>query len=133
MRVLSILIVLLHPNVERHYGVVAVSDGVRGDKVARLNFIGHSGHFVHRRAVRRERRRGYARKQGEHSLLEAVARSVINALHGHILRGVDALGVRRRSFVILEHPRSVRGVEPLVDVDSLGLCSAGNIGARHGS
>ncbi len=43
MRVLSILIVLLHPNVERHYGVVAVSDGVRGDKVARLNFIGHPG------------------------------------------------------------------------------------------
>ena len=133
MRVLSILIVLLHPDVERHYSIVAVSYSVRRDKIARLYLLIFSGNCSHRFAVRRESRRSDSREHGEHTFLETVARSIINTFHGHILRGVNDPCIRRRSFIILEHPRSVRGVELLVDIDSLGLCSAGGIGARRGS
>ena len=133
MLILCVLIILLCSDIQGHYSIVAVSDGICRNEVARLNFIGHSGHFVHRRAVRRERRRGYARKQGEHSLLEAVARSVVNALYRHKLRGVYALCVRSSRLVISEHLRGIGGVEPAVNIYRLGLCRAGGAGLRRGS
>lgn len=65
--------------------------------------------------------------------MEAVARSVVNALYRHKLRGVYALCVRSRRLVISKHLRGIGGVEPAVNINSLGLCRAGGAGLRRGS